>query len=81
MGNNVNLLTEQFKDSIVEIVNNSGLPPAIIYYVMKDTFKDIESGYNNYINQAKRQAAAAASTQNEETPAATEEEEEYLPQD
>ena len=81
MENNINLLTEQFKDSIVDIVNSSGLPPAIIYYVMKDIFKDIESGYTNYIEQAKRQAATVASTQHEETSAADEEEEEYLPQD
>ena len=78
METNFNLLTEQFKDSIINKVNNSGLPPAIIYYVMKDIFKDIESSYINYIDQTKQQAAAMASTQHEEIPAATEEEEEQV---
>ena len=57
MQENVNLIIEEFKDSIVNTINGSNLPPAIVYYIFKDIYKDVESSYTNYLNQAKQQLA------------------------
>lgn len=57
MQENINLIIEEFKDSIVNTINGSNLPPAIVYYIFKDIYKDVESSYTNYLNQAKQQLA------------------------
>lgn len=57
MQENINLIIEEFKDSIVNTINGSNLPPAIVYYIFKDIYKDVESSYTNYLNQARQQLA------------------------
>lgn len=66
------LSVEEFKDNIAATINRSNMPPAILYYVMKDTFKDIERSYFQYLERASREEQAAAAKIKEEE--ATEEE-------
>ena len=66
MNHDFSLQVEEFKESIAATINRSNMPPAILYYVMKDTFKDVERSYFQYLDRvAKEEAAAAAKTENE----------------
>ena len=60
METNINLVIEDFKQSVFDNLNNLRLPPSVSYYVMKDIFNEVEAGYIGYINQARREAAAQA---------------------
>lgn len=62
MEQDINLIIEDFKGSLMSTVNNCGLPISVIYYVMTDLYKEIDAQYFNYINQAR----AALSQQAEE---------------
>ena len=55
MQEDINLIIENFKNSIVQMVNENNLPPAVVYYIFKDVFKDIETSYTNYLNQVRKQ--------------------------
>ena len=79
MDNNINLVIEDFKNSIVENINNCGLPPAMVFYVMKDVYRDVEDGYKRYLDQAKE--AEKQVPESNDTSTTTSEEEEYLVQD
>jgi hypothetical protein len=62
MEQDINLIIEDFKGSLMSTINNCGLPISVIYYVMTDLYKEVDTQYYNYINQAR----AAASRQVEE---------------
>lgn len=55
MEQDINLVIEQFKQDIFQRCQDAQLPISIIYYVMKDLFKEIESDYINYVNKAARE--------------------------
>lgn len=40
-----NTYINDFKKNIVDMINQSGLPVGIIYYVIKDLFSDITNAY------------------------------------
>ena len=71
---NVNLDIEQFKRELIDKINSSPFPISITYYLLKDVFTDVQSGYFNYINQANQQIQAAAAQ-----PALKEEDVEIIP--
>lgn len=56
MNNNkdINLIIEEFKQGLVNSVNQSNLPLAVCYYVMKDVFNELVSTYENYIKQVQQ---------------------------
>lgn len=51
----MNLQIENVKQNIINIINNSGLPIGIIYYLFKDINAEISSGYNKALNYEKQQ--------------------------
>lgn len=75
MQEDINLIIEDFKNNIINTINGSQLPPAVVYYIFKDINKDVETSYKNYIQQAQQRQAAAAMQQEAAAPADIEEEE------
>lgn len=75
MENDVNITIEEFKLSVINLLNESHMPIGMIYYIMKDVFGEITEEYQNYLNTAmkKRQAEAAAMAASQEPEVVTEE--------
>lgn len=63
-----NLIVEQFKTDLIDAINHSNLPIAVVYYVAKDVFKDLEETYTNYVSKALKDEQAAQLQQNKEKP-------------
>lgn len=57
MEQNIDLMIEDFKDNLVNTINNAGFPPSIVYYILKDVYSNVESSYFSYLRQQKRQVA------------------------
>lgn len=57
MEQNINLMIEDFKDNLINTINNAGFPPSIVYYILKDVYSNVESSYFSYLRQQKRQVA------------------------
>ena len=53
MDTNINLMIEDFKNNIIDTINNAGFPPSVVYYVLKDIFTDVEASYKNFIHQER----------------------------
>lgn len=87
MEQDINLVIEQFKQDIFQRCQDAQLPISIIYYVMKDLFKEIESDYINYVNKAAareqqmKMQEAAAQVAETAAPATEENEEEEKVED
>ena len=45
MENSINIKTEQFKQGLYNLINQSNIPISNAYYVMKDVFKELEGVY------------------------------------
>lgn len=71
----INLIIEDFKHSIVDTVNQSGLPIGIVYYVMKDIMNELVNNYETYIENAnqKEQQNMVSAAMNNHLPAAEQE--------
>lgn len=67
MQQDINLIIENFKQTIFDAANQSGLPLSVVYYVLSDVFREVETEYNNYINTARAREAAAARNMQEAT--------------
>lgn len=65
MEQNINLMIEDFKDNLINTINNAGFPPSIVYYILKDVYSNVESSYFNYLNQQRRQLAQMQQEQTE----------------
>lgn len=63
MEKDINLIIEQYKQNLLQIINTEQLPPSIKYYVLKDVFTLAESSYYNYINQIQQQKQMEAAQQ------------------
>ena len=64
MEQDMNLMAEQFKKDIISQINAAGLPPVLIYYIMKDVFATVETSYSSYLCEANlRDASRQASPQ------------------
>ena len=59
MEQDINLVIEDFKNTLTSTINNSGLPISVVYYIITDLYKELDNQYYQYIRQA-RQAVAAA---------------------
>lgn len=68
----VNVLMEQFKISIINLLNNNDMPIGMTYYILKDIMNEVADEYQRYLNQASRkmqeEAAAAASVASQGDP-------------
>lgn len=45
--------TESFKNNLINYINNSNLPPTIIYYIIKEIYQNTEESYFSLVNQIK----------------------------
>lgn len=54
MEKDINLQIEEFRQTIIDTVNRSGLPISVAYYILKDVMIDFTDSYKNYLDQAKR---------------------------
>ena len=46
----ISLQSEQFKNKLLNQINQEQLPPVVIYYIIKDINNIIEDSYRNYLN-------------------------------
>ena len=60
MEQDVNIMIEQYKESLFNITNQSNLPIGIIRLVVNDFNTFVEENYQQYMKQARERAAAAA---------------------
>ena len=63
----ISVQTELFKQTLIDTINNSGLPIGMAYYVVKDVFADVDAYYHQYVNKQyeemqKQQAEAASAS-------------------
>lgn len=49
--NNINLLSEQFRRNLLNLINDNQLPASLTYYILKDVFVLLERGYFDSINE------------------------------
>ena len=49
----INLLSQQYKNTIYNIINTCNLPASNAYYILKDIFHDIEMTYFKEIEKLK----------------------------
>lgn len=53
MEDSINIKTEEFKQNLYNLINQSNLPISNVYYVMKDVFKELEGIYLNTLQQER----------------------------
>lgn len=60
MQNNIgfNTYLYNFKNNMVNTINNSGLPVGVVYYIMKDLLNDIQNAYENTLKKEKEEIVA-----------------------
>lgn len=51
----INLQSEQFKNNLYNLINNSGLPIANVYFILKATGFQLEQKYYEVINSEYQQ--------------------------
>lgn len=61
----MNLEIEQLRRAIVGLVNNSGLPIGVAYYVLKDSLADLKIAYDNTVQYEMDQQREAQKRQDE----------------
>ena len=66
MEKSVNLRVEDFKNDLYSLVNNSGLPISVVYYVFNTVGRDLSDEYGRVLNQERQQLAAATEVKTEE---------------
>lgn len=60
-----NTYINDFKKNIVDMINQSGLPVGIIYYVVKDLFSDITNAYELTLKNEQETAEQIKITEKE----------------
>lgn len=66
MNENFNLKVEELKENIINIINNSGLPISVIYYVYKNILKDIEMEYFRVLHEQQQHQKKGQKQEKEE---------------
>lgn len=51
--NDINLIAEQFQKELINLINEAGstLPPALVYYIIKDVYNNTSKSYRAYLDQ------------------------------
>lgn len=77
MEQDINILMEQYRQALISVTNNSGLPIGVIRYIFSSINDEIQIEYNRYLQQKAQEAAAAqqevVSTEEEDEVVKTEE--------
>lgn len=72
----IDLKADNFKTQLINIINNSNLPPSLIMYILKDTYEEVVDLYNKTVSQQYNQMCEmvkekeAAVQENDESAAA-----------
>lgn len=53
-----NTYLNDFKTDMVNMINSSGLPVGVVYYIVKDLFSDIQLAYENTLKKEKEEIIA-----------------------
>ena len=67
MEQDINIAIEQYKQTLINVTNQSGLPIGVIKYVFGEINNEINSEYEQYMRQKIQERQAAA--EKEATPA------------
>lgn len=67
MEQDINIAIEQYKQALINVTNQSGLPIGVIKYVFGEINNEINSEYEQYMRQKIQERQAAA--EREATPA------------
>ena len=62
----LSLQGEQFKAELLQYINNSQLPPVVLYYIMKDLMVLVENGYKVYLDNADKKVQEEMKKQQEQ---------------
>lgn len=63
MEKSINIKSEEFKNSIYNLINNSGLPVANVYYIFKMIFQQIDHQYYDVLQMEIKNLEQAATAQ------------------
>lgn len=69
---NININTERFRQNLVKLINEAGIPVSNAYLVFQDVQKQLEQSYYETINRELKEEAAADAAQVETTSASEE---------
>ena len=58
MDKDFNLVCDDLKIKLTNLINESELPVAATYYILKDIFHNVENFYIGYLNEKKIKQAA-----------------------
>ena len=61
-----NTYLHDFRNNIINTVNDSGLPVGVVYYIMKDILNDIQNAYENTLKKEKEESKRIKDTENTE---------------
>lgn len=62
----INLQIEQFKSNVLDLINNSKLPVAVVYYIFKDIQRDLDEVYSDALRREANAAQALVPEENGE---------------
>lgn len=60
------LKTEHFKTQLINIINGANLPPAMIFYILKDTLAEVKDLYDNTVSQQYQLFCEEATKENKQ---------------
>ena len=55
MNDNIDLIIEKTRGDFLSFIQNTNLPPSIIYYLVKDVYISIQKEYFSYLNNLVKQ--------------------------
>ena len=56
MNDNIDLIIEKTRGDFLSFIQNTNLPPSIIYYLVKDVYISIQKEYFSYLNNLVKQS-------------------------
>lgn len=66
MDKDFNLMCDDLKIKMTDLINESELPVAATYYILKDIFHNLENFYIGYLNEKKIKQVAEQQKKDEE---------------
>ncbi len=66
MQNDFSIMTEQFRQQLINTINGAQLPPSVVYYVLTNVYQDTERYYRQYLQKAQQEAEKQEELQNQE---------------
>lgn len=61
-----NTYLHDFRNNMINTINDSGLPVGVVYYIMKDILNDIQNAYENTLKKEKEESKRIKDTEDTE---------------